>query len=379
MSDRQRLTLEYEVEIPPQPVAGQDFDLGTRATMRLTGSVDPAAAVQAFDPQKSLPPRDLAHKIKENLRGWLKYAATQALQQLLSRPGADPIEPVLNASEAQSMMRKSLESTFGAWTFQIEELHVDFEVSDSCVALLPQPLRRRLTSEEGEADTAAAFGPFTCVSQQELDPFADPLTSTQVRVAAWARAIFTAHPEWCGQALDPQGEMSTEQLGDALTVAVGPWIDYAVKQACYNALFEDGRQDPAVLTNEQNMRHRISELCREHLESLGVLHTDFHLNFEAMDQATSQALSLNLRGMTETIAADGSEPDPGQASAEGNARPSIEEAVWRHQKSVMKSQPRIPKKELAKQILQALEQDGYSAEERQRVGRLLGADPSDLP
>jgi hypothetical protein len=277
------------------------------------------------------------------------------------------------------MMHQIRESTFGAWTFQIEELHVEFDVSDSCVALLPQPLRKRLTAEEGEADTAAAFGPFTCVSQQELEPFADPLTSTQVQVAAWARAIFTAHPEQCGEALDPQGGMSTEELGEALTAAVGPWVDYAVKQACYNALFEEGRQDPAVLTNEQDMRHRVSELCKEHLESLGVLHTDLQLNYEAMDQPTSQALKLNLRGMTETIAADGEEPPEDQAPAPGEPRPSIEEAVWRHQKSVMKSQPGIPKKELAKQILEALEKDGYPTEDRQRVGRLLGADPADLP
>jgi hypothetical protein len=34
---------------------------------------------------------------------------------------------------------------------------------------------------------------------------------------------------------------------------------------------------------------------------------------------------------------------------------------------------------LARKILEALTKDGYAAEERRRIGRLIGADSADLP
>lgn len=379
MAGRQKLSLDYETELPAQPVAGQVYNIAAKATMRLTGSVEPTAAAQAFDPQKTLQPRDLAHNIKENLRGWLRYAANLAIQQLLARPGADPLEPIQNPELARGIMIEQLRETFAAWTFEIEELAIEFEVTSSCLAALPENIRQRLDFMEGEADTAAAFGPFSQEVQENIDPFVDPATGTAVHLSAWARAIYTAHPERCRIALDPQSKLSPEGLGDALNQAVTPWLQYSVKQAAYNALFDAARTDPAVLADKAAMRQRANDLCREQLAGMGILHVDLQLQYEALDQPTAIALKLQLRGMAPTIAQDSEIAPPTPSPGPGGARPPIEEAVWRHQKIIMKQKPGIARQDLAREILVALDRDGYSPEERRRVGQQLGANASDLP
>lgn len=370
----QKLSLEYETELPAVPVPGQDYNLATRILFYISGTVDPAAAVNAFDPQRKLSPTDLARNIKENMRGWMRHSAVTALTELLSQPGADPLQAILEPDAPIPVIRRELAKVFGAWTFQIEELSAEYSISTSCVMALPEVIRQRLSFLEGEADTAAAFGPFAHEITQEIAPTTDPLTDVKLRVTVWSKAVFTAHPERCHAALDPQDRLSSEELAVELTKAVGPWIDYAVKQAFFNTVFdEDEREDsPGTLADDSIMKQRASDLCRQKLAALGLLHLDIQLAYSALDEATAKALLIPLAGSTQSPLKETKEAPSGDI-------PPIEEAVFRHQQKLIKENPGLNRKEMARRILSSLENDGYPVDARRVVGRQLGADPADLP
>ena len=137
MGKKETLKLDYETELPPQPVAGQPFQLATFAQMHLLGIVSPAAAAKAFNKDGALGPRDIARAIKDNMRGWLRYAAAEALKRELSKPGADPLDPVLQPGGAVEIMKEILTPVLGQWTFEIERLEVSYVVSESTMAALP--------------------------------------------------------------------------------------------------------------------------------------------------------------------------------------------------------------------------------------------------
>jgi hypothetical protein len=71
-------------------------------------------------------------------------------------------------------------------------------------------------------------------------------------------------------------------------------------------------------------------------------------------------------------------PMPFPGAAGDQPLPSIEEAVWRHQKRVMKDKAGLSRAETAGEILLLLKQDGYGIEERTRIATVIGADPSTL-
>lgn len=452
MESRQTLKLDYETEIPAQQVSGRPFQLATFAQMHLLGTVDPRAAKKAFDPESKLKPRELAHTIKENMRGWLRYTASQALQKLLSRPGADPLDPVLYPQKAAAIMRNALEPILGKWSFQIEKLVITYTVSESTMTALPKDFRQRLAAIAEEADTAAAFGPFNHQFEMEVPAVPEPTTKKPARVKAVISAIYTAHPEKCRETLDPEGGISIGALSRELGKQVVPWLQYGAKQAFYNALYRKDGQNPTSISDDEIMRQHAVELCREGIEGLGVLNIDLKLHYTPLDAATARAIGAPFEQSTEGSAApttnaipplpplnhppassapvaagaattnaamssaDASAPssleqtpetqrnaaktietpspylqddppvavaatqlDTGSQASQPEGPLPIEQALWNHQKVISQQHPNLGRRDLARKILEALTKDGYAAEERRRIGRLIGADSADLP
>lgn len=508
MPGRQTLSLDYETELPPQQVTGQPFQLATSAQIFIAGTVDPATAARAFDPEGKLDAAKLAHTIKENMRGWLRYTATAALKKLLERPGSDPLEPVARSEQAAEMMRQALTPILGQWTFEIHKLEITYSVTQSTMTALPRDLRQRLLAmargdeqveesepvgpvvvgmssepqrpdhsptlevppvfvdttdqaegsqdtysiespdetaadaEEGagEADTAAAFGPFMEEIEVDIPPQPDPVSGTMAKARAKLTAAYTADPERIQESVGDGREIDIGQAAEMLGERILPWLEYAAKQAFYNALYRHRGQDPSSISDPVVMSDRAVDLCWQGLAELGVLNIDIQLSYQPLDDPTAAiidgakkgssdpppspardrsgrgeavvagaidtgppeapetAASAEL-GVGDTIAADsltgasgtgaaGSDVSGVESAATqaatwsqqnrpGHAIP-IEEAVWKHQKAIATAEPHLSRRQLAARILKALADDGYPAEERSRIGRLIGADSQDL-
>jgi hypothetical protein len=294
MGKRETLKLDYEVELPAQPVAGQPFQLATLAQMHILGNVDPAAAAAAFNKDGDLSPQEIAGAIKDNMRGWLRYGAAEALKRELAKPGADPFGPVMDPTNAIKIMKDIIASPLEQWTFKIERLDVTYIVSESTMTALPGSFKKRLASMAAEADTAAAFGPFAQDLDVDVPKVHDPHSRQDVHVICMVKAVYTAHPDKARESLGAGEGMSQGALGSVLNENVRPWIEYAVKQAFYNALYEADGSGVSAVRDPSVMRDRAVGLCREALYEFGVLHVDIEPVYFAVDETTAEALRLQL-------------------------------------------------------------------------------------
>ncbi len=292
MGKRETLKLDYETELPPQPVAGQPFQLATIAQMHLLGSVDPTAARIAFNESGDLGPHELARAIKDNMRGWLRYAAAEALKRELASPGADPFGPVLDPARAIRIMEEIIGPELEKWTFKIEGLDVSYIVSESTMSALPESFKKRLASLAAEADTAAAFGPFVQELDVDVPKVMDPLSGKEVHVLCRLKAVYTAHPDRVREELGAGEGMSQGELERVLDNSVLPWLEYAGKQAFYNALYEKDGEGLNAIRDPLIMRERVVGLCREALSNFGVLHVDMEPVYFALDDVTAGTLGL---------------------------------------------------------------------------------------
>lgn len=292
MGRRETLKLDYETELPPQPVEGQPFQLATIAQMHLLGNVDPTAARLAFNESGDLGPHELARAIKDNMRGWLRYAAAEALKRELSTPGADPFGPVLDPQKAIQTMKEIIGPELEKWTYKIELLDVSYIVSESTMAALPGSFKKRLASLAAEADTAAAFGPFVRELDVDVPTVLDPFSGKDVHVMCRLKAVYTAHPDKVREELGAGEGMSQGELGSVLRDNVLPWLEYGAKQAFYNALYEKDGGGVHAVRDSSIMRERVAGLCREALCNFGVLHVDIEPVYFALDDVT--AVTLNL-------------------------------------------------------------------------------------
>ena len=90
---------------------------------------------------------------------------------------------------------------------------------------------------------------------------------------------------------------------------------------------------------------------------------------------------MNMDDLPASLAAAGATPPSGGAPGGGAGAPlpPIEEAAWRHQKTVLREQPGLDRAALAPQVLARLKADGYPLEERRRIAGVIGGDPSLIP
>ena len=196
-----------------------------------------------------------------------------------------------------------------------------------------------------------------------------------------------------------------------------------MKQSFYN-WFYDGSKPHRRFVRDYSLIHPdVMVLCQEGLALHGIGVRDAMVRYEAMDSDSAWALTApSQSGGTPVISSGGPAritpgplapaasaagpqpaapgprgpsdqavaatiaimdvndlPLPGMGKqAAGQPLPPIEEAVWRHQKGVMKENPHLDRAGCALNILQRLKADGYAMEERKRIASIIGGSPSDV-
>lgn len=288
------LQLHFDFDLEPQVVPGQPFSLEVIVDGTISGTLDPNMAPLAFDPQRQLPAVELERRWKENMLGWLRYAATQAFQALMHREGEDPLAAVSETAAAARHMREIVAPVFGAWTMNIQELEVDFNLTDSCVSKLPLDWQDRLEEITEDSDTAAAYGPVFRNFTDDVPPVRDPRTGHQVAVRCVVQSFFTANPVSTRAILDPACDLDPNALCQVLAEKVEPWLRYAVRQGFYNTLYLQGRSSNELFSDAGYMKQQAITLCADQVHGLGVLNIDITPRYEALDGLTAVALDLPM-------------------------------------------------------------------------------------
>lgn len=410
---------EYEVTLPALEIPGRGASVWGVARGVVTGRADPARAVQAFDAGGQRPFETVTLEIQQNIRGWLAWAVGEVYGRWI-REG-DLMEFLSGAPLLVEKVRELTDPQFLPWTFQVDALELEVVLDPEAARGLPPDLRASLGGGDGTRQISHSFN-------GDIPPFQDQASGNEIKVRCNVQATFVIQLDRARAALDPAGKLTPERLEREALAKAEEWLWYGVKQSFYNWMF-DGTKIHRRFVRDYTLIHgEVMALCQDGLAQNGVGVTEALVRYEALDPDSAWALTapgqsgggpvvapgspsgstpgipaasaagsgsggkaqaaspLQPRGgsdqaMAATIAImdmkDLPFPGPGSLPS-GQPLPPIEEAVWRHQKSVMKDHAGLDRAGCALQILNRLKVDGYPMDERKRIAGIIGGSPSDV-
>ncbi len=411
---------EFQLELPRTECARLGGTLWGTATGVVSGRADPEAAIGAFDASRTQPFETTVVAIEQNIVGWASWAVGELFRRWTT--DRDVTELLKSPAVCLDEFRAAVASQFDPWTFVVESLELDLQLADEAVSALPAASQALL------APPSVVPGPLVLDHSFSGDiPSAkDPVTGHDIQVRCAVQVSFEVDQTVARDALDMTGQMAQDRLEREILGKCEEWFWFGVKQSFYDWIFDTSQPHRRFVRDYQLIHPQVMTLCGQGLEQVGATVKTAMVRYEALDQDSAWALTApgnsgagpsvtptsppvggapdgmpaggpvpvapaapaapaapgprpgSDQAMAATIAImDMSElPMPSPAAGGPQPLPSIEEAVWRHQKRVMKDKPGLSRAETAGEILVLLKQDGYSLEDRQRIANVIGADPN---
>ncbi len=403
---------EFQLELPRTECARLGGTLWGTATGVVSGRADPEAAVGAFDASRSQPFETTVVAIGKNVVGWASWAVGEMFRQWATE--RDVTELLKTPAVCMDAFRKAVAPQFDPWTFVVESLELEFHLADEAVSALPAASQALLAPPDlaPASDSMVLEHAFS----GDIPSAKDPVTGHDIQVRCAVQVSFEVELAAARDALDMTGQMAQDRLEREILGKCEEWFWFGVKQSFYDWIFDTSQPHRRFVRDYSLIHPQVLTLCSQGLGQVGATVKTAMVRYEALDQDSAWALTApgnsgavpavsstsppvgapaapaapvapvapaapdsrpkSDQGMAATIAImDMSElPIPSPAAGGGQQLPSIEEAVWRHQKCVMKDRAGLSRAETAAEILILLKQDGYSLEDRQRIAGVIGAD-----
>lgn len=414
---------EFQMELPRTECARLGGALWGTVSGVVSGRADPEAAIGAFDASRTQPFETTVAAIGQNVVGWASWAVGEMFRRWATE--RDVTELLNTPAVCMDEFRAAVAPQFDPWTFVVESLELEFRLADEAVSALPAASQALLAPPA--ADTLVLDHSFS----GDIPSAKDPVTGHDIQVRCAVQVSFEVELAVAREALDVTGQMAPERLEREILGKCEEWFWFGVKQSFYDWIFDASRPHRRFVRDYSLIHPQVVVLCSQGLGQVGATVKTAMVRYEALNQDSAWALTAkgtsgggpaasspsppvvgvagapvtpagtpaggpvpvpvapaapgprpgSDQAMAATIAImDMSElPMPSPAAAGGAQQlPSIEEAVWRHQKRVMKNQPGLSRPETAGEILTLLKQDGYSFEDRKRIASVIGADPNTL-
>jgi hypothetical protein len=405
---------EYQVVLPRMDSPSGGVSVWGRASGVITGRAVPASALAAFDPSGQRPFEAVAGDILQNVRGWLAWAVGEVYGRWV-REG-DLAELASGAPPVVAALKDLVGPQFAPWSFQTESLDFKVDFDPQALGGFPPELRARMSGAAGPHEVPYSF-------TGDIPPFQDPATRHEIKIRCNVQVTFSLDPAAARAALDPAGQLAPERLEREALAKAEEWFWYGVKQSFYNWFYDSTKPHRRFVREYSLIHPDVLALCQEGLAQHGITVAKALVRYEAMDSDSAWALTApgqsgagpavstggpaRITPASPHGASGGGEAPPPAASPrgasdqamaatiaimdvndlplpglakpmKGQPLPPIEEAVWRHQKGVMKDNPGLDRAGCAKLILQRLKGDGYSMEERKRLASIIGGSPNDV-
>ena len=409
---------EFQLELPRTECARLGGALWGTASGVVSGRANPEAAIGAFDSARNQPFEATVAAIGQYVVGWVSWAVGEMFRRWATE--RDVTELLSSPSICFDELRAAVAPQFDPWTCVVESLELQIVLADEAVSGLPPASRASLSPPApGMVVLEHAFS-------GDIPSARDPVTGHDIQVRCSVQVSFEVELAVARDALDMTGQMAPERLEREILGKCEEWYWFGVKQSFYDWIFDTTQTHRRFVRDYKLIHPKVMALCDQGLGQVGATVKTAQVRYEALDQDSAWALTapgtsgtgpavsgaspvpgsappvpatgaatpaggpvritpadpLHRAGSDQAMAAtiaimDVSElPMPGPAAVGGEQPlPSIEEAVWRHQKRVMKNKPGLSRPETAAEILVALKQDGYSMEERARIASVIGADP----
>ncbi len=408
---------EFQLELPRTESPRLGGALWGTATGVVSGRANPDQAIGAFDAARTQPFEATAGLIQQNVVGWASWATGEMFRRWTAE--RDVTELLANPAVCIDEFRAAVASQFDPWTFVVESLEITFDLADDALVALPEASRALLVPP----DTGVVVLDHSLSG--DIPSAKDPVTDRDIQVRCSVTVSFEVDLNVAREALDMSGQMAADRLEREILTKCEEWFWYGVKQSFYDWIFDTNQPHRRFVRDYSLIHPKVMELCGQGLGQVGATVKTAMVRYEALDQDSAWALTAqgnsggapavgpgapdsgpvatpqtpeapaaggpaqirpedtppNRAGSDQAMAAtiaimDVSElpmPMPG-AGGEAQPLPSIEEAVWRHQKRVMKSKPGLNRADTAAEILILLKADGYSLQDRQRIAGVIGAD-----
>jgi hypothetical protein len=417
------IRIAFEIVLPQLHCPRLGVPIWGKVTGVVEGRADPERALAAFDAARARPPEAVFADIGQNVRGWASWAAGEIFRIWVTE--RDPLELVLQDHVGQADLIALLLPQFSPWSCQLQSAAVRLELDPACAAMLPPAAQARLKPP-------APAGPPTVAHQFQGDipPVQDPVTHFDMKVRCRVNVTFVFDLALARMALDPPGTMPLDQLQTLAVNKAEEWFWYGVKQSFYNWIFDASRPHRRFVRDYTLIHAEVMALSQEGLGRMGVTVSEAMVRYEALDPDSAWALTApgqsaagpavrttpgggipkvvagsspglptqpasvadtaapiptggprggSDQAMAATIAVSDVSELPASMGRMANGQlPPIEEAVWRHQKRIVKKTSGLSRAEIAKEILAALKADGYSMEDRKRIATIIGARPEDV-
>jgi hypothetical protein len=412
---------EFQMEIPRTECPRLGGTLWGVASGVVSGRADPERAIGAFDATGAQPFDVTAAAIGQNVVGWSSWATGEMFRRWATE--RDLTQLLNTPAVCFDEFRAAVAPQFEPWGFAVESLELKFVLADDAVNALPEASRALLAPP----DTGTKVLDHSFLG--DIPSIKDPLSGHDINVRCSVEVSFEVDLAVARDALDMTGQMAPERLEREILGKCEEWFWFGVKQSFYDWIFDTSQPHRRFVRDYSLIHPQVVVLCGQGLGQVGAMVKTALVRYEALDQDSAWALTApgisgsrpvasstsppaggdagapqtsdgtpasgperitpaspahrpgSDQAMAATIAVkDMSElPMPDQATAAGDQPPpSIEEAVWRHQKRVMKSKPWLGRAETAGEILILLKQDGYNLEERKRIADVIGADSSSV-
>lgn len=408
---------EFQLDLPRTQCPGLGGTLWGTASGVVTGRADPDRAIVAFDAARAQPFEATVGVIQQNIVGWASWATGEMFRRWATE--RDVTELLGNPAVCTEEFRAAVAPQFDPWTFVVESVELQFQLADEAVGALPDAARAKLApAPTGPAILQHSFS-------GDIPSAKDPVTGHDIQVRCLVQVTFEVDLDAAREALDMTGgQMAPERLEREILTKCEEWFWYGVKQSFYDWIFDTSQPHRRFVRDYSLIHPKVMALSEQGLSQVGAGVQAAMVRYEALDQ--DSAWSLTAPGSSGAVPAvpPASAPAPGSGSAPegapapmpqapapgagprpgsdqamaatiaimdmselpmpnplagagaGQPLPSIEEAVWRHQKRVMKNSPALSRLETTAEILVLLKQDGYSFEDRKRIAGVIGADPA---
>jgi len=412
---------EIQLDLPRTECARLGGALWGTASGVVSGRADPEAAIGAFDATRSQPFETTVAAIQQNVVGWASWAVGEVFRRWATE--RDVTELIHTPAVCVDEFRAAVAPQFDPWTFVVESVELQFRLADEAVNLLPAASQALLAPPA--ADTLVLEHSFS----GDIPSAKDPVTNRDIQVRCNVQVTFEVALAVARDALDMTGQMAPDRLEREILGKCEEWFWFGVKQSFYDWIFDTGQPHRRFVRDYSLIHPQVVVLCGQGLAQVGATVKSAMVRYEALDQDSAWALTAvgssgsgptvstapppggapaaapqtaqgapasgsvpippaspahrpgSDQAMAATIAimdpSDLPMPIPGATGGEQQL-PSIEEAVWRHQKRVMKNKPGLSRAETAGEILVLLKQDGYTFEDRKRIASVIGADPAAL-
>lgn len=422
---------EFRVALPEEPLPPSGSKVWGHASGVLSGRADPGLAFRTFDPTGAQPFETTSSAIRDHVQGWISWAVVEVFRRTCGGGTLDAWAPT--AEGAAEQVRAELASRLVGWGFQIEALDLGVEIPPECVEALPTPLRAQLSSAGPTRLVQHSFS-------GDIPPVQDPVSGKSIHMRCNASIEFAVNLEEAKPAVDPSGGMAEDRLVRATVTRAEEWFWYGLKQSFYNWICDSSRPHRRFVRDYQLIHPEVMALCQDGLAGIGVAVSKAQVRYEALDPDSAWALTapgqsgrspvvpgpsptspaapqapastspssgkhritpdapslradsqqamaatiaiMSLDDLPASVGAVGVQPSagaPAPAVAAGGPPaplPPIEEASWRHQKSVLREHPGLDRVALAPHVLARLKADGYPLDERRRIAGVIGGDPN---